>query len=164
MRRTLAVAALLLPVCSAVSAQTRANLNEVSLSAFLSGVSAGGETSTMMQVETRYGRFLSPRLELGASLSATKYEGIDTFGTLGAFGAWHFGLEGATTVPYAGVGAGFGFGGGDDNPINFGGFGGFKFFVGQSAAINTEAFLNRMDSGDGSGTQYGVRVGLAIFW
>jgi hypothetical protein len=164
MRTSILAVALLFLAGGEAAAQTRGDLNEVSLSAFLSTVSAGGESSTIMQLESRYGRFLTSRLELGASLSATKVEGIDLFGTLGAFGAWHFGLEGATSVPYAGAGAGFGFGGGDDNPVNFGVFGGGKFFVGESAAVHTELFVNRIDSGTGNGTQYGLRVGLAIFW
>jgi len=164
MRSSLLALTIVLLAGGRAAAQTRTDLNEVSLNAFLSGVSAGGESSTVMQVEGRYGRFLSPRLELGASLSATKVESIDMFGTLGAFGAWHFGLEGATAVPYAGGAVGFGFGGGDDNPVNFGVFGGYKFFVGESAGVITEAFVNRIDSGSGSGTQYGVRVGIALFW
>jgi len=163
-RKLLATALLLLGTGTPVLAQTRTNLNEASLSANLRGVSAGGESSTIMQVEARYGRFLSPRLELGGSLSATKYEGIDMYGTLGAFGAWHFGLEGATAVPYVGASAGFGFGGGDDNPVNVGVFAGYKLFLGESVAVVPEAFVNRIDSGGGSGTEYGVRAGLAIFW
>lgn len=164
MRKTMLVLAVLLLSGGALAAQTRRDLNEVSLSAFWSHVSAGGESTTLLQLESRYGRFLTPRLELGASLSATKVENIDLFGTLGAFGAWHFGLPDATAVPYAGAAAGFGFGGGDNNPVNFGVFGGYKFFVGQSAGVVTEAFLNRMDSDSGNGTQFGVRVGLAVFW
>jgi hypothetical protein len=162
MRRSILAVAVLFLAGGEAAAQTRADLNEVSLSAFLSAVSAGGESSTIMQLESRYGRFLSSRLELGASLSATKVEGIDLFGTLGAFGAWHFGLEGATSVPCAGAGAGFGFAAAmatrSTRP------GGGKFFVGESAAVHTELFVNRIDSGTGSGTQYGLRVGLAIFW
>ena len=164
MPRTLLAAVSILLLASPLSAQTRKDLNEVSLNGVVSGVSAGGESSTMLQLEGRFGRFLSPRLELGGSLKATKYEGIDMFGTLGGFGAWHFGLEDATTVPYAGAAVGFGFGGGDDNPLNIGVFGGYKFFVGESAGVFTEAFINRMDSDEGSGTEYGLRVGLALFW
>jgi hypothetical protein len=164
MKKSIVVAGALLLVASAASAQVRPGLNEVNVNGHISVLSANDESETAMQLQLRYGHFLSQQVELGALLSANKFEDVDLFGTIGPFAAFHFGAQGATTVPYVGAAAEFGFGVGGDNPTAFGGFAGLKFFVGEGGALSTEAFVTRASQDDFDLTTIGVRLGVSIFF
>jgi len=164
MSRTAVVAAVLVFAASSASAQVRAGLNEVNVNGNISVDSDGDNSNTRAQLQLRYGHFLSQQFELGALLSANKFEDVDLFGTVGPFAAFHFGAEGATTVPYVGAAAELGYGGEGDKPTAFGGFAGLKFFVGEAGALSTEAFVSRTSQGDFDFTSYGVRLGVSIFF
>lgn len=147
------------------AAQVRAGLSEVNLNGNITAVSPEeGDTETTMQVQLRYGYFLTPAVQLGVQLSAIKFEDVDTFGDVGAFGAYHFGSPGSMTVPYVGAQVGTGFGFDDSNPFTFGGFAGLKYFLGQAGAISPELFVMRSSADDFSWTSFGLRVGVSVFF
>jgi hypothetical protein len=163
MKNPLLAVVMVLCAASPARAQVAAGLNELSLSANLSGFSGGGESTSAFQLNGAIGHFFTRTVEVGAQLSLNKFEDVDLFGTLGAFGSYHFGMEGATTVPFVGAQAGLGFGG-DDNPINYGAFGGLKFFLGQAGALTGQALLQRTSIDDADVTQYGILVGISLFF
>lgn len=164
MKRMLFAAGLLLVVASHASAQVSAGLSEVNLNGHITVTSPEeGDSFTVMQLQLRYGYFLTPAVQVGAQVSATKFEDVDTFGDVGAFGAYHFGQPGSMLVPYVGAQAGIGFGFDDENPFAFGGFAGLKYFLGRTGAISPELFLTRTSQDDFSWTSYGVRVGVSVF-
>lgn len=101
MRRLIPAVVFLLFATASASAQVRAGLNEVNVNGHLTSISTSSdndliddESTTIVQLQLRYGRFLSDRFELGATVSANKFEDVDLFGMLGAFGAYHFGALG----------------------------------------------------------------------
>lgn len=166
MRRTVVAVAILLFAGSGASAQVRSGLNEANVNGHITSVSDGDESTTVMQLQLRYGRFLSDRAELGLTWAANKFEDIDLFGSVGAFGAYHFGALGATTVPYLGAQVSLGYGDEIENPIGFGAFGGLKFFVGPGGALSAEAFVDRTSYSDADIdlTSFGLRLGVSIFF
>lgn len=164
MRRALYAAAMFLLIAGPAAAQVRAGLNEVNVNGHITRTSADDESFTMSQLQGRFGRFLSDQVELGVLASLNKFEDVDLFGDIGAFGAYHFGAMGATTVPYVGANVGFGFGNEGDNPFSYGGFGGLKFFVGPAGAVSTELFFSQTSIGDSDFNQLGARLGVSIFF
>jgi hypothetical protein len=106
-------------LASHANAQVSAGLSEMNVNGSLTVQSPEeGDSFTIMQLQLRYGYFLTPAIQVGALASAIKFEDEDTFGDVEAFGAYHFGAPGSMMVPYVGahVGTGFGF---DDNPLAF---------------------------------------------
>ncbi|HSJ23894.1 MAG TPA: hypothetical protein VK929_04355 [Longimicrobiales bacterium] len=147
------------------AAQVRPGLSELNLSADISAMSPEeGDSETTMNVQLRYGYFLTPAIQLGAQLSAIKFEDVDTFGDVGVFGAYHFGAPGAMAVPYAGAHVGTGFGFDDSNPFSFGAMAGLKYFLGQAGAITPELYVTRSSADDFNWTTFGLRVGVSVFF
>jgi hypothetical protein len=146
------------------AAQVRVGLSEVNLNGHITSESPEeGDSETTMQVQLRYGYFVTPAVQLGVQLAALKWEDRDTFGVVGVFGAYHFGSPGSMTVPYVGAQVGTGFGT-DNNPFTFSGFAGLKYFLGQAGAISPELFVMRSSADDFSYTIYGLRVGVSVFF
>src|SRR6266508_3118793 len=112
-------------------AQVKAGLNELTFSASVFGTKTeGSDTATAATLTGSYGRFLGDHLEVGPLLSVSKAEGVDAFGTIGGYGAFHVNTASAV-VPYVGaqIGRGFGLASDfNDNPWVFGFFGGIKAF------------------------------------
>jgi hypothetical protein len=163
MKRILMAAGLLLVVASHTSAQVSPGLSEINLNGHVTVTSPEeGDSFTMMQLQLRYGYFLTQAVQVGAQFTANKFEDVDAFGEIGAFGAFHFGAPGALMVPYAGVQVGTGFGM-DDSPFSLGGFAGLKYFLGAAGAISPELFVTRFMRDTGDWTTFGVRVGVSVF-
>jgi len=154
-------------------AQVKAGLNELTFSASVFGTKTeGSDTATASTLTGSYGRFLGDHLEVGPLLSVSKAEGVDAFGTIGGYGAFHVNTASAV-VPYVGaqIGRGFGLASDfNDNPWVFGFFGGIKAFVGESAAITIQPFWTRhtvhetVFDTDIHTDSFGVSAGVSIFW
>jgi hypothetical protein len=150
-------------LASHANAQVSAGLSEMNVNGSLTVQSPEeGDSFTIMQLQLRYGYFLTPAIQVGALASAIKFEDEDTFGDVEAFGAYHFGAPGSMMVPYVGahVGTGFGF---DDNPLAFGGFADIKYFLGHAGAVSPELFATRSTTDNINWTHYGLRVGVSVF-
>lgn len=163
MRKALFIGAALLCIAGRLQAQVEAGLNELNVSAHFTGFSGDDSPRSVLQLTGALGHFFTRRLELGGLVSATKVEDVDLFGALGAFGAYHFGMESETAVPFVGGQLGFGFGSGP-NPFNVGAFAGIKFFLTEGGALTAQAVLQRSSSSGASFLQYGLNVGISIFF
>ncbi len=155
MRKAFALALLLSLSFTAQRAQAQISqgLNEVNAAASFSTT----EGFTVIQISGFAGRFITPQIELGPRLTLSKVEGADLAGSIGAFGAYHFGAAGATTVPFAGALIDIGIG--DGSSLGLGGFGGAKFFLNEGAAITAQGFVTFGDV-----TTVGAQGGVSIFF
>ena len=154
-------------------AQVKAGLNELSFAASVFGTkSEGSDTTTAATLTGSYGRFLGDHFEVGPLLTIAKAEGIDAFGTISGYGAYHVNTASAV-VPFAGaqIGRGFGLASAfSDNPWVYGFFGGVKAFVGESGAITIQPFWTRHTTHDTvfdtnfHTDSFGVSAGVSIFW
>lgn len=152
MRSLLLALALLVSVAPS-SAQVAEGLVELGGSASFTST----EGFTVLQFSPTVGYFFTDALEAGLRLSYVKPEGVDGVGNLFAFGAYHFGRRGATTVPF--LEANLGTSITDDSDLVFGGRGGAKFFFLPGGALTAGAFV----STDGDFTTVGAEAGVSIF-
>lgn len=134
-------------------AQIAQGLNEMNASASFTST----EGATAFNISGFFGHFFTPRLEVGPRINYVKYEGASGSGSVGAFGAYHFGAPGATTVPFAGALVDIGVGG--NSSTSFGGFGGAKFFLNEGAALTAQGFVTFGDF-----TTVGAQGGVSIFF
>ncbi len=134
-------------------AQIAQGLNEMNASASFTST----EGSTAFNVSGFFGHFLTPSIEIGPRISYFKYEGVSGSGSVGAFGSYHFGAPGATTVPFAGALVDIGIG--RSSSASFGGFGGAKFFLNEGAALTAQGFVTFGDF-----TTVGAQGGVSIFF
>lgn len=130
---------------------------EVGGSASLYSRDAGADRITVLQVSPEVGYFFTDGLEVGLRLSYVKVEDNDGTGTLTAFGEYHFGRPGATTVPFLGAQIGTSFT--DDADVVFGGSGGAKIFFLPGGALTAEVVL--LTNGDE--LDLGAQAGVSIF-
>lgn len=146
--------ALALPfMANRAEAQIAQGLNEMNASASFTST----EGATAFNISGFFGHFLTPRIEIGPRISYFKYEGVSGSGSVGAFGSYHFGAPGATTVPFAGALVDIGVG--SSSSASFGGFGGAKFFLNEGAALTAQGFVTFGDF-----TTIGAQGGISIFF
>lgn len=135
-------------------AQIAQGLNEMNASASFTST----EGSTAFNISGFFGHFLTPNIEIGPRINYFKSEGVSGRGSVGAFGSYHFGAPGATTVPFAGALVDIGVGSGSSS-ASFGGFGGAKFFLNEGAALTAQGFVTFGDF-----TTIGAQGGVSIFF
>lgn len=150
--RTLLLAALALAATTA-DAQVRRGLVELGGTASFESI----EGTSVLRFNPAVGYFFSDALEAGVRLSYQKIEDIDGSGSLFAFGAYHFGRPGATTVPF--LEANLGTSITSDSDLVIGGRGGAKFFFLPGGALVADLFVNTT----GDATSVGAEAGVSIF-
>jgi hypothetical protein len=147
----LALAGLL--VATAPRAQVYQGLVDLGGSASIYSV----EGTTVLQFSPAGGYFFTDALEAGVRLDYVKVEDNDGNGNLFVFGAYHFGRNGATTVPFLEANLGTNLTG--DSDLVFGGRGGAKVFFLPGGALTAAGFL----STTGEVTTVGAQAGVSIF-
>ena len=144
----------------APSAQVGRGLVELGGSASL--YSTGG--TTVLLVSPVVGYFLTDALEAGVRLDYVKVEDSGWYGDLLVFGAYHFGRNGATTVPFLEANLGTNLPGGSSlrsrSALEFGGRGGAKVFFLPGGALTVAGFLTTT----GENTTVGAQAGVSIFF
>ena len=150
-----AIVALLL--AAAPDAQVRQGLVELGGAASLTSLDAEDDRVTVFRFSPTVGYFFTDELEAGLGINYTKIEDADGTGDINLFAAYHFARFGATTVPFLGAQIGTSFT--DDSDVEFGGFGGAKFFFLPGGALTGRVVL----STDGEGLDLGALGGVSIF-
>lgn len=160
MRILLLFVALLLAIPA--DAQVRKGLQEFNGS----GTAGFVEDASFFVIGVNYGYFVTRMLEVGPSIQISHLR-VDTFlgsesttsGVIGGFGHVHFGRQGSTAAPFAGVEIGAAVGEADG--AQFALVAGGKFFVAQGAAITPAAVFQFDDDGN---SQFGARFGVSAFF
>lgn len=156
--------ALLLIINSIVFGQIESGLNEFNLVASFASSGEGRETSSVIHLATSFGHFFSKTLEVGGNLSLTKAKEIDPFGSISGFVSIHPNLKfGNNVYTFFGGQAGIGFNSGDD-PIIYGGFFGMKMFVTKGGAVTLQPYYLRQQFKNSGIHNYGILVGVSIFF
>jgi len=144
--------------------QVRQGMNELNMAGSLDVLSSEGESLTLLNIGIATGHFVMPNIEIGTTLSLTKFDDEKATGAAGSFVSYHFQNDpGSRIVPFITGQVGLGYGN-NDNPTIVGLAGGIKVFVaGGGGAFTFQPFMSKQFYKDGSLNHFGVSYGVSIF-
>jgi len=150
---------------AATARAIRRGTTELLLTGSFSAVNGGGETATLLMIESTVGYFATPHLEIGADLSALKVSNADPVGTAAGLVAYNFNPD-EPAVGFAGGAVGAGFGLGNHNPFLFQLFGGVRVLTpGGGGAFVVRPFYERESfARAGDANVFGVALGVSILF
>lgn len=146
-----------------IGAGSNEAFGQINLRSTSSKPDGGGTTSTSesTSIVAGYGRFVTDQLQLGFSFMGSlskQGSSSDTTGTTGVdlFVKYHFMSKGQIFVPYLGIQGGYMNSDQGKNSSasagSYGAMGGFKYFLTENLALNTELNYRRYQMEFGSGS------------
>lgn len=154
------------------SAQVAAGLNEIGGRGYVEfGGYSGEDKGAVLDLNMFYGRFVTDRIAVGPGLNIYKYEGAPTTGSVNAYADFHFGDISRKLIPYAGVGLGKFFNGGDNKPAFVAVGPGVKLFFGNGGgALTAQASYRRqfmdedLNNGASGSNEFFLSIGISGFF